>query len=153
MIGGTKVLLRDLQFCHYGCRFQAGKQRTIGLARLEIDGSVLDLQDDIVEELPVEGLELLVGLLGTVGVVGSIDKSAPHDDAFVRLQCLRQHVCPFGMTTTIVARTRFALRVCLHQETSKVGNQSVDLVNLLFPPHDDALVQRIGSGQTTQADG
>ena len=42
-----------------------------GLARLEVERAVLDLDDDVAGELAVERLELVIGLLGAVVGVGA----------------------------------------------------------------------------------
>ena len=52
--GLPHVLLGDLQFDRLVGLFERAKQRGSGLAHLEIDGAVLDLDDDVVVELAVE---------------------------------------------------------------------------------------------------
>ena len=62
----------------------------------------------------------------------------------MRLQGISQHVGTLGMCAVVIARTRLAFAVGLHQETAKVGNEPIDFVGLLLPPGSHAAVERIG---------
>ena len=79
----SQIFLSDLQFHHVGGLFNLVEDSTVWLTRLEVERSVLGLQDNIRSELPVERFEFADGLLHTVLalMVGSIDEAAPHDDA------------------------------------------------------------------------
>ena len=52
------VLLRDLEFDGLVGFLERAEERRRGLAHLEIDGAVLDLDDDVVVELAVEATKL-----------------------------------------------------------------------------------------------
>ena len=87
------VLLRDLQFD--GLRWYVGsaaKSGRDGLANLEVDGAVLDLDDDIRFELAVEGVEVVVARAGAVGFevvpveMVVVDEAAIEHDAAMRLE-------------------------------------------------------------------
>ena len=152
MIALPKVLLRDLQFGHLRCVLHLVEDGGIGFAWLEVERSVLRLQDDVLAELPVAGFELADGLHHAVFalVLSAIDERAPHDDATVRPQCVGQHVGTVGMRATVVERARLSLAVGFHEEAAEVGNEPVDFVGLALPPPLHTLVERVGCGQLAQ---
>ena len=84
------------------------------LAALLNDRAVLDLYDDVRTELSVQWLEFEIGLFGAVGIRGTVDESAPHDNTFIRLQGIGQHVGTFGMSAPEVARAGLAFGVSFH---------------------------------------
>ena len=127
------------------------EQWTVRFAGLEVYRSVLHLDDDVVAELPVQRLKFQICLFGAVGIGRTVYKSAPHNDAFVRLQRICQHVGAFGMGTSEVAGTGLPFRIGFHQEAAEVGDDAVDFLNLVFPPADDFFVKRIGSAQTVES--
>ena len=120
----AQILLGNLQFHHVRGLLNLVKDGTVRLTGLEIQRTVLGLQDDVVTELAVKGFELRYSLLHTVFtlVVGTIDKAAPHDDALVRLQGVGQHVGTIGMGASEVARAGLSFAVSLDQETAEVGD-------------------------------
>ena len=136
----------------YSCVI-GSEQRTVRLARLEVHGAVLDLDNHVVGKLSVERHELLVGLIGTVAALRIIHEGTPHHHAIVRLQHPSQHIGSVGMRASEVLRSRFSLRIGLYQEAAEVGNHPVDVVHLLFPPVHHVGIQRVGCGQSTQFDG
>ena len=119
-----EIFLRNLQLGHHRRLLQLVEERAVGLARLEVERAVLDLYDDVLAELPVEGLELVDGLHHAVGValVIAIDEGAPHDDATVGSHCVGQHVGTLGVRALVVARAGLALAVGLDEEAAEVGN-------------------------------
>ena len=90
------------------------EQRAVRFAWLEVDRAVLDLYDDVRTELSVQWLEFEIGLFGAVGIRGTVDESAPHDNTFIRLQSIGQHVGTFGMSAPEVARAGLAFGVGFH---------------------------------------
>ena len=62
----AEVFLCDLQLDGHGGLFKSAEQRRGRLAHLEINRAVLDLDDDVVVELAVEGVKVVVGGLGAV---------------------------------------------------------------------------------------
>src|SRR3546814_15385655 len=97
------------------------------LARLEIHGAVLDLEDDVGGERAVERLELAIRLPGAVlGIVGRIDEGAPDDDAVVRAKRGGKHVGALGMAAVIVAGAGLAFRIGLDEEAAEIGNRGVE---------------------------
>ena len=153
MVAVAQILLRDLPFGHLARLRHSAKEGAVGFARLEVDGAVLDLNNHVVEELPVERLELEIGLLGTIGIGWAIDEGTPHDDALERLQRLGQHIGALGVGASEVIRARLAFGVGLHEEASEVGDELVDLLHLGRPPLLYILVERVGSFEATDDHG
>ena len=153
VVGETEVLLGDLELHHHLGVVHPSEQRVEGLARLEIDGTVLDLHEDIVGEFAVEVLELLDGLVGAVGAGRAIDEGAPHHDAAVGADGLSQHVGAVGMGAAIILRACLALGIGLHQKASEVGDGSIYLVGLVLPPLTDLGVERIAALQAAEGNG
>ena len=116
---------------------------------LEVERTVLRLQDHVVAKLAVEVSELRDSLFHTILtlMLGAIDERAPHDDATERFHRIGQCVGTVGMGAVIVEGTRLSLRVGLHKETAEVGNLLVDLLGLSFPPSLHRRIQRVGSLQ------
>ena len=79
----SQVFLGDLQLQHRGRGRDRREQRVKRLARLKVDGAVLDLQADVGAEKPVERRQLAIGLLRPIlGDVGLVDEGPPdHDGA------------------------------------------------------------------------
>src|SRR3546814_16018313 len=99
----AEILLGDLHFERERRFRHRAEQRREGLARLEIHGAVLDLEDDVGGERAVERLELAIRLPGAVlGIVGRIDEGAPDDDAVVRAKRGGKPVGALGMAAGVV---------------------------------------------------
>ena len=114
VVGVPQILLCNLEFGHQGRMLHTAEQRAVRFAWLEVDRAVLDLYDDVRTELSVQWLEFEIGLFGAVGIRGTVDESAPHDNTFIRLQSIGQHVGTFGMSAPEVARARLAFGVSFH---------------------------------------
>ena len=149
----SEVLLRDLELHHHLGLAHTAEQGVEGLAGLEVDGAVLDLDEHVVGELAVEALELLDRLVGAVGAGGAVDEGAPHHDAAVGADGLSQHIGAVGVGAAIVLRTGLALGVGLHKEASEVGDSGVDLISLVLPPLAYLRVERIAALQAAEGDG
>ena len=133
--GLAEVLLRDLQLGHDRRLRHGAEERMERLARLEVEGAVLHLHEDVVAEPAVERHELHVGALDAVGVdVGVVDERAPHHDAAVRRDGVGEHVRAVGVRAAVVLRAGLALAVGLDEEPAEVGDARVDLVRLVAPP-------------------
>ena len=153
MRGEAEIFLGDLEFHHQRRPGHGAEQRMEGLARLEVDRAVLDLDEDIVAEPAVERLEFRICLLVPVlGILGGIDEGPPHQDAAMRGERIRQHVRPFGMGAMIIGRARLALRIGLDQQAAEIGDDGVDLVDLGLPPGAHRGVERIGRREPAQLD-
>ena len=153
MVGEAQVFLRNLELHHHLRVTEFSEQGTEGFARLEIHRSVLDLDDHVVGELPVQRKEFLHGLVGPVGARGAVDEGTPHDDAAVGLQRLRQHVRPVGVGAPVILRSGLAFGIGLYQETAEVRDGLVDFLVLVFPPFPHGGIQRVAAGESAQGDG
>src|SRR5215472_578664 len=86
------VLLCDLQLDRLIRAAQAAKQGRCRLAYLEVDGPILDLNDDVVVKLSIERMEIVIGGLGAVIFLLPpvkmvvVNKGAIENDAAMRLE-------------------------------------------------------------------
>ena len=125
----AEVFLRDLQLDRLVGFRESAEQRRGGLADLEVDRAVLDLDDDVVEELAVERVEVVVGGLGAV-VLGIlpihfvvVDEAAIEQDAAVRLEGLGDDVGGVGVGAAVFGRAEPAFGVGLEHEAAEVGDR------------------------------
>ena len=100
--------------------------------------------------LPSNGIELVVGLLGAVLSGCPIDKGAPHHDAAMRRQRVGEHVGAVGVAAAVVLRPRLAFGIGLDQEAAEIGDGAVDLVHLRPPPGPHGGIERIGGLQPAE---
>ena len=95
--------------------WSAAKRGRHGLADLEVDGAVLDLDDYIGLELAVEGAEVVVAGAGAVGLevvpveVIVVDEAAIKHDAAMRLERAGHGVCRLRGSPVVLRRTGAAL--------------------------------------------
>ena len=141
----SEILLCNLQLCHLLRLVHGVEDGGVGLTGLEIQRTVLRLQDHIVAELTVEILEfrnrLFYAILTLMGC--AIHERAPHHDTAEGLHGISQCVGTVGMRAVIIEGAGLAFRIGLHQETAEVGNQLIDLLGLRLPPSLHLFVQRI----------
>src|SRR5678815_1765292 len=99
------------------------------LTWLEVDWTILHLQQDVRRKLSVERLEVFVSRAGAV-ITGLlvVNKRAPHDDPVMRRDRSREHVGAVGVRAIVSSWTRLALAVCLHDKAAEVRNRFVDLI-------------------------
>ena len=84
VIGLSEVFLSYLKLWHL-CRLaKCPKQGIERFARLEVDRSVLHLNNHVVKEFAIEMLKLQSCLLGAVRIGRIIDKCPPHHYASIR---------------------------------------------------------------------
>ena len=153
MVGESEVLLGDLELHHHLGLVHLSEEGIEGLARLEVDGTVLDLNEDVVGEQSVKVLELFDGLVGAVGAGRAVDEGTPHDDAAVGADGLSQHVGAVGVCAAVVLRAGLALGVGLHQEASEVRDGRINLISLVLPPLADLGIERVAARQSAEGDG
>ena len=123
MVRASHIFLGYLEF-HHHCGFGHGtEKRAERFARLEIYRAVLDLYQHVVTEFSVKRNKFLISLIGPVRTVRSINECPPHHDSVIWGEDIRKHVGPVGMSTSVILRTRKALGVCLHQESSEIRYQ------------------------------
>ena len=130
------VLLRDLEFDGLAGVLERGEEWRDGFADLEVDGAVLDLDDDVGFELAVEGVEVVVAGAGAVGFevvvveVVVVDEAAIEDDAAVGFEGAGYGVGGLGGSAVVLRGADAAFGVGLDDEAGEVGDDLVDLVDL-----------------------
>ena len=140
----TQILLCRLNLGEDGRLLQRAEQRVEWLARLKVDGAVLDLHQHVRTKLPVELRELEIRALRAIGIdILVIDERAPDDVAAVRGHRIRQHVGAFGVRSAVVLGPRLPLGVRFDEKPAEIGDERVDLVGLRLPPCDNAGIERI----------
>ncbi|MNV96552.1 hypothetical protein D3C71_1915740 [compost metagenome] len=91
---------------------------------MEIHRAVLDLQNDIIMEGSDERLEMIVSRSGPVRLLippvllAIVDEASPDDQAAVRLDDIRQHIGPIGMSPFIGEGSRASFGIGLNQESA-----------------------------------
>src|SRR5689334_3674322 len=109
VIRKTEILLRDLQLRHHLRARHRAEERMKRLARLEVDWSILHLQQHVRRKLAVERLKVLVGSTGAViTLLFVVNKRAPHDDAVMWRNSGRKHVGAIGVRAIVRSWTRLA---------------------------------------------
>ncbi len=151
--GMPEVLLGDLQLGHHRRLLHGAEEGVERLARLEIYGAVLHLDDDVRAEAAVERHEFGISLPGAVPVPGVVDEGAPHDDAAVRGEHVGQHVGPLGVGAPEILRPRLPFAVGLDQQSAEIGDPAVDFRHPLPPPRHHMFVERVGGGELAQLGG
>ena len=148
------VLLGDLQLDGLLAFRQRAEQGRDGFPHLEIDGTVLDLNQGVVVELAVEGMEVVVGGAGAVVVgvlpvhVVVVHEAAIEEQATVGLERARHHVGRIRMRAPVGRRAHAAFGIGLQDQTAQIGNGAVELLSLGLPPRGYARIERIESIET-----
>src|SRR5258708_1366873 len=100
------------------------------LPRLGIARPRLYLRETVRAEPARWRHELRVGALDAVGIgICVVGEGAPHDDGAVGSQRVGQDVRAVGVSAAVVLRAGLSLAVRLHDETTEVRNQAIDLVS------------------------
>ncbi len=147
------VLLRDLEFHGLAGLSESAEEGRDGLARLEVDGAFLGLDDDVGRELAIEGMEDVVGGAGAVGLgvapvgVMVVDEGAVEDDAAVGSERGGEGVGGVGGRAAKAGGAGLAFGVGLDGEAGEVGDERVDLVDLGGPPGFHGGVEGIVGGE------
>src|SRR5262245_7966562 len=109
---------------------------------------MFDLQNDIVQELPVKLLEVVVGSGSPVVFeiapihVMVIDETPVKDQTAVAGQGPGDDIRGVSMAAMINGGAQPPLRVGLENKASKIGNRAVDSIDRFLPEIGDARVQR-----------
>src|SRR5699024_2895751 len=105
------------------------------LPGLEIYGTIFHLDQYIIPKSPVKRLEFIIGLFCTIfGFLIAIYKGAPHHDTSIFRYRIGKHIGTICMRSAIVLWTRLAFGIGFYQKASKVRNETVDFIGLVFPP-------------------
>ena len=149
------VLLRNLQFNGLVRSMQSGEKWRGRFAHLEINGTILDLDDDVIVEGAIQRMKIVVGgfrpiVLQIVPIEVVVVNEGPiKNDSTVGLQRARNHVGCIGRCSAICRRTKSALGIRFDHEPTEVGNMLVNFVDLLAPPFADPRIERIKRVETT----
>src|SRR5262250_677845 len=152
----TKVFLGDLQLDCFTRLVQCSEERRCRLAYLKIDRAVLNLNDDVVIELPVEVVEIVVRGTGAIVFrifpihVVVVHEAAIEDHASVRLERSRYDIRSVRMGTAIRRRTDTSFRVCFQYETTEIRNRAIDVIDFRFPPGTDGRIERVEGIETAK---
>src|SRR5580698_8750554 len=151
----SRVFLRDLQLDGFVGAVQAGKERRYRFTHLEIDRAILDLNDDVVVERAVEGMEIIVGGLGAIIFqivpieVMVVHERAIEHDAAMWLESAGDHIRGVSGTSAVGGRTEPPFRVGFNDEAAKIRDLAIDLVNFFSPPVSDAWIERVKGVQSS----
>ena len=116
---------------------------------------MFDLNNYVVVKLAVERMEVVVGRLRAIVLqirpieMVVIDECTVEDDPVVRLESSRNHVRRIGRCATVSRGSEASLGIGLHDESAKVWNQTIDLINFAAPPSLYSRIDRIKSIQTS----
>ncbi len=128
---------------------QRGEERRDRLAHLEVDGPMLDLDDDVRLEGAVERVEVVIAGASAIGLevvpveVIVVDEAAIEHDSAVRFEGACDCVRGLCGRASVFGWPDAAFGVGLDDEAAEVGNQLVDLIYLLLPPRRDLRVYGI----------
>ena len=141
----TEVFLGNLKFRHHRGLPNLVENRSVWFTGLEVEGTVLCLQDNILTEESVLRLELSYCLLHTVLtlMLVAIDETTPHHNAAIWFEGIGKHIGTVGMSAVVVAGTWLSFGVRLYEETAEVGDDRVNLLNLVLPPLRHGRVKRV----------
>src|SRR5260370_8348066 len=133
---------------------QATKQGRCGLAYLEVNRPILDLNDDVVGKLSIERMEIVIGGLGAVILsfppvkMVVVNKRAIEHDAAMRLERPSDGIRGVRRGAIVRGRTKLPLRVSLYYKPAKVRHQAVNTINLLAPPSFNPTLHRLERGHS-----
>ena len=125
------------------------KSGETGSSRLEVDGAVFDLHDDIRRELAVERMKDVVGGAGAIGLevvvveVIVVDESAVENDAAVRRERVGEYVGGIGGAAAVAGWAGLAFGIGLDREAGEVGDERVDLIHFSGPPGLDCGIEGV----------
>src|SRR5947208_7611329 len=145
----ARVFLRDLQLDCFAGLLHCAKQWGRWLPHLKINGSILDLQNDVVLELSIQRMKVVVCGFRTVRLgitpveMMVVNKRPVHHHAVMRLQRARDHVGSIGSIAPVLRRSRSSLRICLDDKAGEIRDLLVNSINSLLPPCSYLWVQRI----------
>ncbi len=155
----SSVFLGYLQFQHEIRFLQPAYEWGNRFPHLEVHGTILYLQDNVVVEAAVQGHEVVVGRIGPVGfpvapvLFAVVYEAAPYHQAAVWFERSGQHVCAFGVVSAVCEGARTEFRVGLDKKTAKVRYVFIYLSRFFAPPCLHSAVQRIGGVKASKFDG
>ena len=143
------VLLRDLQLDRLVRSRERPEQRRSGLADLEVNGAMFDLQDDVVVEPAVEIVEIVPGGAGAIVFriapvhMVVVDEAAIEQHTAVRCQRARDDVRRIRVCPAVRRRPEPPFGIGFEDEPGKIGNRAVQVGGPIAPEGRHARVERI----------
>src|SRR5882762_1538777 len=137
------VFLSDLQLHRHIRLLQPSKERRNGFADLKVNGPMLDLNDDVVVELAIEGMENIVRSLRAVTLrilpveVMVVYKRPVENDSTVGFERACNHIGGVRRRPAVGGRAGPAFGIRLDNKSAEVRNAPVDRVHFLAPPLDE----------------
>src|SRR5882672_10218506 len=120
---------------------------------LIVNGSVLNLKQNIRGEFPIKRLQFVICRGRTIMVsLRVIDKCPPDNNTVVWRHSGGQHVRTLCVASVIRSRSWLSLAVRFDQKTTEIRDHLVNLVCFPFPPLCDLAVQWVGRFQLTKLD-
>jgi len=110
---------------------------------------MLDLNNDVAFKLAVIGQEVIIAGAGPVGFgvfpiqMMVVDKAAVQNISVVGLQGTGQHIGSISWAPLVHRGSWTALGIGLDCKSTKVRDQSVDLINLVLPPLLHLRIERV----------
>ena len=116
------VLLGDLNFQHLVCMLQTPEKRMDRFSHLEINGSVFNLENDIIIEFSVQRHEVVVS--GTCPVcpavtpvlLAVVHKTSPYDGPSVRFNRAGQHIGTVCMVPPVGKGSGTSFGICFYKK-------------------------------------
>src|ERR1700690_2652631 len=136
----SRIFLRDLQLDGFICFVECAEKRRSWLTHLEINRAILDLQNDVCVELPVEFVEIVVGRAGSVVFqiapieMMVVDKPAIKKQTAVWFECASNKVRAIRVRSAIRRWADPAFGISLQHKAAEIRNRCVDFVRFLSPP-------------------
>src|ERR1700694_499433 len=143
------VFLSDLQLHSHIRTLQPPKEWRNRFADLKVNGPMLDLNDDVVVELAIEGMEYIVGSFRAVTLrilpveVMVVYKRPIENDAPVGFEGACNHIGGARRRPAVGGRSGPAFGIRLDNKSAEVRNPPVNRVHFLAPPLDETRVKRI----------
>src|SRR6266852_1557901 len=141
-----RVLLCDLQLNRLARFLKSPEERRNRFARLEVDWTILNLDDDVVRKSAVERMKNVVCGFGTIALgitpikMVVIDKRPVENDPAVPRKGVRNRVGCLCGRSAVGRGTCPALRIRLYNKSAEIRNLLVNLVNFLAPPFCNARI-------------
>ncbi len=149
------VLLRDLHLHGLVGLHQAAEERRNRLLGLKVDRAFLGLDNHVVGELAVEGVEDVVRSAGAVGPgiapvkVVVVDEGAVEDYAMVGREGAGQQVGRISGRAAVARGPGLSFRIGFYGEAGEVRDERVDFVDLCSPPRLYRGIEGVVGGKTS----
>src|SRR6202044_4248528 len=123
-----RVLLSHLQLDGLIRMRKSCKQRTHGFTHLEVDRPVLNLHDNVVVKISIQGMKVVVAGAGAIRLsilpieMIVVYKSAIQNHSAMRLQSTSDYVSRVGLGASILRRPNPSFGIRLDHDAAEVRN-------------------------------